>query len=123
MFFHALFIGRLTLPRANECPYFYSTHEPDVKNIEDVTACIPVIEFCFQNSLTTKIVSQILIVTAFSVSISSVWMKLASYNVCKCQFEVFFSFSSSVRINPLNVELKSYLPFAGIIRSSPYSPR
>ena len=27
------------------------------------------------------------------------------------------------RINPLNAELNPFLPFAGIIRSSPYSPR
>ena len=30
---------------------------------------------------------------------------------------------TSNRLNPLNAEFKTHMPFAGIVRSSPYYPR
>jgi len=100
MFFETLFIGRLTLQTANECTciyvHVYSIRTPTVKNTEDVKTCKPVFEFCFRSSLTTKNVSQTAIVIVFSVSTTSVWMKLAFYNVCKYRFLFYPSHLPSV---------------------------
>ena len=72
------------------------------------------------------------------ISMCAVSPVVHTANICSCQKRPLFSFSVAVNnsikvgplvfllwyiFNPLKPELKSHLLFAGIIRSSPFSPR